>query len=172
MALCHFAAFIPLFGLFVPLVIWIANLSTGTRLWYQAVQATTFQGIMVLLTNGIGALGSFLVSLLLVPIASMTSDGMISGSSGSEILFVGFLLLILLGMTLISMIILATFQTLALVAGVRTLKHQDYHYPFLNFLLAKLNISSPGLDPTARSMGKEQICRITKPLSVLRPTSS
>jgi len=149
MALCHFAAFIPLFGLFVPLVIWIANMSARSRLWYQAVQATTFQGILVLLTNGLGGVGSFLVSLILVPLSSMTSGGMISGSSGSDILFVGFLLLVLLGLTLISMIILATFQTLALVAGVRTLRHQDYYYPFLNQLLAKINISSPGLDPIA-----------------------
>jgi uncharacterized Tic20 family protein len=140
MAICHFSAFVPFFGLFVPLVIWITNQVAKNTLWRQATQATVFQGILAVVYYGITGVGSTLCLAVLAPILSGADRGMRSGPPGDAILFVGLAVLIFLALLLLVMLVLAIFQTLALVAGLRILRYQDYHYPGLDWLLSKFKV--------------------------------
>ncbi len=140
-ALCHFAAFNPLFGVFVPLTIWISHLSAGTKLWFQTIQAAAFQSLQTLASYALVGVAYILYSVMMIPIAFLMDQGVSLGSSGAGILVLGFSLLLALGMILISMIVVAGFQTLALVAGLRILKHQDYRYPLLGKGLEKLHLT-------------------------------
>lgn len=118
-ALCHFAALNPLSGIFVPLAIWISHLSAGTKLWFQAIQAAAFQSLQALASYGlVGAAYIFFV-VAMIPITSLMDQGTGLGSSDAGFLVIGFSLLLLLVMIFISMLVMAGFQTLALVAGLK-----------------------------------------------------
>lgn len=140
-ALCHFAAFNPLFGVFVPLAIWISHLSARTKLWFQAIQAAAFQSIQTLASYALIGVGYITFSIIMIPIAFLMDQDLVYGTSGSGILVIGFSALLLLGMILISMLVKAGFQTLALVAGLKILQHQDYRYPLLGKWLEKLHLT-------------------------------
>ena len=140
-ALCHFASLSPMSGVFVPLAIWISHLSAGTKLWFQAIQAAAFQSIQILASYGLVGAAYMLYAVMMIPIGFLMDSGMGLASSSAGMLVIGFSLLLLFVMIFISMLVMAGFQTLALIAGLKILKHQDYRYPLLGKGLDKLHLT-------------------------------
>jgi uncharacterized Tic20 family protein len=132
-AMGHATAIITMWGLIIPLIVWLAEKDRSRLIRFQALQAVIYQGIGAL--TYFGGLLLYMISffgLMVVSIASEPSAG--NGTiPWAGLLFLLPILLFIILFFIVGLIYLA----LAVWASVRVLRGHNYHYPILGGFLAR-----------------------------------
>ncbi len=132
-AMGHASAILLLWGLFTPLVVWLAQKDSSPRLRFQSLQAVIYQTLAVVGYFVFVALYLFMFLALFA--GSILMSGNPQDSTGAVFL------LIFLGIMLIFMLVFAlaipTYHLFAIIAGIQTAKGKDYRYPLLGKFLAR-----------------------------------
>jgi uncharacterized Tic20 family protein len=143
--LCHATAILQLWGLIVPLAVWLTQKDRSTRLRFQAMQAFSYQllafigylGFMALYF--VGFIGFF---ALMIFLPSLSRGVESPANSLVGIVFVVFMIVILL-VWLVVAIAMPAYYLFAAIAGISVLRGKDYRYPILGkFLARRMNIES------------------------------
>ncbi len=133
----HGSCIMALWGILMPLVVWITQKDHSPFLRFQALQATIYQAI------GIIAYVAWMVVYMLMSfgmhgLSLMAFPPSTSGaSSGNEVL-AGFMFIIpMLCLLGVFFIVRPLYQLFGFIAALRVLKGSDYHYPVLGGYLAR-----------------------------------
>jgi uncharacterized Tic20 family protein len=132
-----------LWGLIVPLTIWVTQKDRSLYLRFQGLQATVYQtlataGYFVFLAVSTILTVAMLTALIQLP------DAMDGTEENSSIL-IGLLVVLALNLLLLIVFALAvpTYHLFALIAGIQILKGRDYRYPWLgNFIARRMKLDS------------------------------
>lgn len=142
---CHGSAILLIWGMFLPLAVWLAEKDKSPRLCFQALQAFAYQLAAVLAYFGFMAvymitfMGLFAVMLLLPTMGNGQEF-----SSAAMVAFLVFMFVMLLLM-LVMMLAVPTYHLFAMIAGIQVVKGRDYRYPLLgNFIARRLGNESSG----------------------------
>ncbi len=124
----HAAMFVPLLGMLVPLVIWLAVKNATPGLRFHALQALLAQGAAVVASSV--SLGILLA--LSVPF-SLAAIGLWNAPDASPLLIGLTILLVVLVFlfSTISTLILPLFGLFGLIAMLKVLRGKAYRYPFI-----------------------------------------
>lgn len=123
----HLTIFLPLWGIISPLLIWILEEKKDSAFRLEMKAITLFQIGQAIATLLFTAIGLFILPIGIIPLANAGGS---TGDSGPMILFAGILLLFLLVM-LFSLTVQIGFQTLGIIAAVKTWRGETYTYPLL-----------------------------------------
>jgi uncharacterized Tic20 family protein len=135
--MCHASAILFLWGALLPLLTWVLQKDSSSKLRFQSLQALVYQFIAVVGYSGFMAIymvvfmGMF-AGLIFFP-TLVNGDG---GNSAMLIILIVFLVVMLLLMLFISLA-LPTYHLFAMIAGIQVVKGRDYHYPLLGKFLAR-----------------------------------
>jgi uncharacterized Tic20 family protein len=143
-AMGHASAILMLWGLMMPLVVWLTQKDSSPRLRFQSIQAVVYQLLAVVGYFAFMALYMFLFVALFFGgmVASQNPQG------STSMVF----LLVFLGVILVLMLIFAlalpTYHLFAMIAGIQVAKGKDYYYPLLGKFLARRmdKVQSPSAD--------------------------
>ncbi|GEM_PF-3357405 len=145
-ALAHLGAFIPVFGLSVPLVIGLAQ-NERTQLRFQALQAAAYQGIGLalyiliyvfqMLCGLVMTLGMLIGIILANDIAASHSSTLSEGVGVALIVIFIFCMLLMWGLSLVQALGAPVFMLIAAWAAGRILQQDDFHYPILGGMIAR-----------------------------------
>lgn len=143
-AMGHASAILMLWGLMMPLVVWLTQKDSSPRLRFQSIQAVVYQLLAVVGYFAFMALYMFLFIALLF--GGMAASQNPQGSTSMVFL------LVFLGVILVLMLVFAlalpTYHLFAMIAGIQVAKGRDYHYPLLGKFLARRmdKVQSPPTD--------------------------
>jgi uncharacterized Tic20 family protein len=139
MAVCsHLSIFISIWGIALPLILWLTADKYKMEFCEETKQAAVFQGIQAILIGFFQVLSWILGLFFLWMVPSLTQNNF--SDSGPLILFIG-AFLVLLFIALLFLIFLAIFQTIGIVAAVKTMQGKKYDYPVISRWLDKLTES-------------------------------
>jgi uncharacterized Tic20 family protein len=132
--ICHSSAIVMIWGMVLPLAVWLTQKERSARLRFQALQAFLFQlGALFIYVFAFIFLFGLMVLILVVAGVMNSSTGI--SSDAVLILFIAvFVLMLFLCILLLA---LPTYHLFALIAWVRVTKGGEYHYPLLGKLIEK-----------------------------------
>ncbi len=139
--MCHASAILFIWGIFLPLIIWLTHQGRTARLHFQSLQALVYQGIAaVVYIIGVALyfIGFFAMMFMAIAGGMLTSPpGSVSNSPASLliIIFLVFFFIIWL-FWIILILLLPLFHLFAFIAAVRVIRGHDYRYPILGKWLA------------------------------------
>ncbi|HQF61578.1 MAG TPA: DUF4870 domain-containing protein [Anaerolineaceae bacterium] len=127
-ALGHWGIFIPIMGLFTPLMAWLTQPDASPWLKNQSIQTVIYQTIGLVLGGLLQVLVSFLMIPLtmIIPLALAQSDA--SGDFPVFIAIIGLLVLIVFA---ILALLVPLYSLLGFIGGIRVLQGKDFNYPLL-----------------------------------------
>lgn len=131
----HLTIFLPLWGAVSPLLCWILEEHKDSDFRAEMKAITFFQIGQAIATLFFTVVGLFILPVGIIPLAA---GGGSTNDSGALILFAGILLLFLL-ILLFSLTIQIGFQTLGIIAAVRTWRGERYVYPLVGRFMKKKN---------------------------------
>lgn len=131
----HLTVFLPFWGAISPLLCWILDDRKDGDFRSEMKAITFFQIGQAIATLLISAVNLFLLPVGLLPFAA---GGGSTNDSGALILLAGIMLLVLLIM-LITLTVQIGFQTLGIIAAVRTWRGERYVYPLVIRFMKKKN---------------------------------
>lgn len=134
--LCHLAVFVPLWGILVPLIIWLLEVKEPSEFRRDTLQAMVYQTVQAVITGVIYVIAMVFYFVAAIPIAILSENS--PSDSGMMILLMGIGLIVMF-LLLICLLFLALFQTLGIVAAVKVWKGQSYRYPIIGKLLDRKN---------------------------------
>jgi uncharacterized Tic20 family protein len=137
----HLTIFLPLWGIISPLLIWMMEEQKDSPFRQEMKAITLFQIGQAVATLLFTAIGLFILPIGIIP---LVSGGGSTGDSGPMILFAGIVLLFLLVM-LFSLTVQIGFQTLGIIAAVKTWRGETYTYPLLGRFTKKNQSHNPGV---------------------------
>ncbi|MEW6030521.1 MAG: DUF4870 domain-containing protein [Chloroflexota bacterium] len=149
---CHSTVILQMWGIIIPLVIWITQKERSAKIRFQALQAIFYQLIAVV-ANVLGTVGG--VVIYLVFIGGILVAASVGSSNGNEISpMLGILLIVFMGgfmlFWLISMVAIPLYYLLAAIASIQTIRGHDFKYPILGSMIAR-RIGPPGQKETAQT---------------------
>ncbi len=115
----HFCIIFLLWGLFVPLGLWLMRQTRSSFLRFQCVQTTLYQALVTLIS--FGWIAAFMVSVFL----AMSFAAGLKQATGLRLLLVA--AFVLVG----ALLCIPLLQILGQWAGLRVLQGRNYHYPVL-----------------------------------------
>lgn len=129
--LCHAIAIVQMWGMLLPIIVWVTQKEGSFRLRLQAIQSAAYQGaafleyLLGMLVYGMLFFGMFFALF----IGGASNDGrQISGPFG-VVLLVIFLTLMLFGTA--ASLLGPLYLLLALIAAVSVIRGKDFRYPIL-----------------------------------------
>lgn len=129
--LCHSTVVLQMWGIILPLIVWILQKERSAKLKFQAAQAAAHQTIAF----AAYMLGMMVYMFLFFGIMVAGIGGSLLSGGGQVSGLVGMLMVIVLvGAILVMFATILTipiFQLVGLVGVVRTIRGHDFHYPFL-----------------------------------------
>ena len=143
-AIGHASAILLLWGLFLPLAMYLIQKDSSPRLRFQSAQAAVYQTIATAAYFGFGV--CYLASFFAILASVVTIPVMSSSESMSPQLTIALLvfLLVFLVLGIFVMLGLPTYHLFAMIAGIQTLKGKDYRYPLLgNFIARRMKMDGP-----------------------------
>ncbi len=141
LGMCHASAILLMWGIFLPLIIWLTQKGRSVRLRYQSLQALVYQGIgagISILGMGLYFVGVFALMFLVIGGGMLSSGPGQASNSPASILVLIFLIFFLIIMLswLILLLLVPLYHLFAFIAAVRVIRGQDYKYPVLGKWLA------------------------------------
>jgi len=129
-ALGHWGIFIPLMGLFPPLVAWLTQPDASPWLKNQSIQTVIYQTIGLVLGGLMQILVSFLMIplMIVIPVALAMAQPDASGDFPVFIAIIGLLVLIVFA---ILALLVPLYSLLGFIGGIRVLQGKDFNYPLL-----------------------------------------
>jgi uncharacterized Tic20 family protein len=132
-AVAHSTAILIMFGVIVPLTIWVTQKERSRFLGFQSLQAVVYQGL--------GALGYFLAMGLYVLSAAAFAGYGIFGAleQGAAPDLVALLLIVTPMLCILFLMTIGgpTFHLFSVIASLRVLRGHDYNYPLLGRYLRR-----------------------------------
>ncbi|GEM_PF-402512 len=148
-AMGHFSVIIVLWGMLAPLTAWILQGKRSAWLKFQSVQAIAFH-VCVLLLGLLGGALYFFGFFVFIILTGFGESSSMSSSTG----LVG--LIVMLGSMLVALLILLViplFHIMGQWAGYRVLKGDDYRYPVIGKLVARVILSrEPQMASAAKNL--------------------
>jgi uncharacterized Tic20 family protein len=132
--ICHSSAIVLLWGMILPWMVWNTQKERSARLRFQSLQAFLYQ-LLSLFVYGI-AFGLLFAMMIFVFIltGSMNSPTGISSDTG---LYLIIAVLVMLLFMCVMLLALPAYHLFALIAWVRVVRGQNYHYPILGKIIEK-----------------------------------
>lgn len=133
-ALAHISAVLPFMGVIAPIVIWVTQKDKSEYVAFQALQAVTYQLVMILAWFvGMGCyMLSFFGMFLTIPFAG--SDGQVSSSVAPFFLFGTLVPFLVFGAIMIGG---AIFVIYGVVAAIQAFQGRNFRYLFIGNRLDK-----------------------------------
>jgi len=133
---CHGSAILFLFGMFTPLVVWLAEKDRAPRLGFQSLQAFVYQMLAMVGYFAVNFLYfiSFIGFFLLILLSPSLMQEETSPVLLVLMLFLGIVILLLMAFLMLG---LPTYHLFAMIAGIQIVKGKDYRYPLLGNFLAR-----------------------------------
>ncbi|HNZ13759.1 MAG TPA: DUF4870 domain-containing protein [Anaerolineaceae bacterium] len=127
-ALGHWGIFIPIMGLFTPLMAWLTQPDASPWLKNQSIQTVIYQTIGLVLGGLLQVLVSFLMIPLtmVIPLALAQPDA--SGDFPVFMIIIGLLVLIVFA---ILALLVPLYSLVGFIGGIRVLQGKDFNYPLL-----------------------------------------
>lgn len=135
----HLTIFLPLWGIISPLLIWMLEERKDSTFRAEMKAITLFQIRQAVATLLFTAVGLFILPIGIIP---FVSGGGSTGDSGPMIILAGIILLFLLVM-LFSLTVQIGFQTLGIIAAVKTWRQEAYAYPLVGRFTRKIHSHHP-----------------------------
>ncbi len=135
-AMCHASAILMVWGLVIPLILWLTRKDLSARFHFQSLQALLYQAIGTgLYVAGMVLYFVIIFAMMFVGIlAGVLSSGPagLSNASGGVVMIL-FLLsfLIILLFWVVALLLLPIYHLLAFIAALRVMRGGDYRYPIL-----------------------------------------
>lgn len=131
-AMGHFSVIVLLWGMLIPLMVWILQSKRNAFLKFQSVQTLIYQGGTLLLYCG--AMFLYLFGFLaFMATMGLSGNGDMNSSMGIGLVVFAISMLI----TFFIVLIVPLLHILGQWAGYRVLKGDDYRYPIVGRLVAK-----------------------------------
>jgi uncharacterized Tic20 family protein len=133
--MCHAMAILQLWGIVLPLIVWVTQKERSIRLKFQAMQAMAYQGAaFIAYLIGMMVYMLFFFGMLFVIIAggALSTRNEISAPFGIVFLVI-FLVMMIFGV-LVTLIV-PLYQLFALIASISVIRGNNYHYPVLGKFL-------------------------------------
>jgi uncharacterized Tic20 family protein len=141
--LCHATAIMQMWGMILPIVVWVTQKEGSLRLRFQAVQSAVYQGaaflayLLGMMVYAALFLGMFFVLFLG---AAVNNGREISGPFG-VLLFIIFLVLMMFG--IVVSLLWPLYLLLALIGMVSVIRGKDFRYPLLGrFIENRMKLNS------------------------------
>ncbi len=138
--ICHATTIIRLFGLIVPLIFWFTQKERSLKLRLHSLQAIFYQGIAVLvgILSYMVMMAFYIVFLVTIAIIGIPA-GDTAGSTNIPpaiglILFLSIIVMVLFAFATI--FIVPLYYLLSAVAGISTIRGNDFKYPILGRIIA------------------------------------
>lgn len=141
---CHGSAILILWGMFTPLVVWLAEKDKSSRLRFQSMQAFVYQLLatvayfVLMFLYMFVFFGFFAAMIFLSPQVSQETS----------FIFIIVLLVMLLVFFLFMLVFalaVPTYHLFAMIAGIQVVRGKDYRYPlFGNFLARRFGNGTKG----------------------------
>jgi len=132
--LCHSSAIVMIWGMILPLAVWLTQKERSARLRFQALQAFLFQ-LMALFVSIFALVLLFgLMVFMLMVVAAINSP---TGISSNAVLFLFIAVFVLFLFLCVLLLALPTYHLFALIAWMRVTRGADYRYPLLGKWIAK-----------------------------------
>jgi uncharacterized Tic20 family protein len=131
-AIGHSTSVLMLWGVIVPLMVWVTQKDRSRFLSFQSLQAMVYQGL--------GTLAYFLgMAVYMIFIFGIMAASLFVGSSSSQMTpIVGLLFFIpLTCFGFVFFILWPLYQLLAFIASIKVLRGRDYQYPFLGKFISR-----------------------------------
>ena len=132
--ICHSSAIVMIWGMILPLAVWLTQKERSARLRFQALQAFLFQLVALLIYIFAFIFLFGMIVLILVVAGSMNSPTGISSDTVLILFIAVFLLMLFLCVLLLA---LPTYHLFALIAWLRVTKGREYRYPLLGKVIEK-----------------------------------
>lgn len=149
---CHSTAFLQIWGVITPLIVWFSQKGRSAKLRFQALQAFIYQFIAAITNILVSVFGGLLYFIFIFGI--LVFGGASKGSGNTEHIppVLGILFFIFLGglmlFWLVSMVAVPLYYLLAVVASVRTIRGHDFKYPILGKIIAhRIDIANQKVIP-------------------------
>ena len=133
----HFSVIIALWGMLAPLIAWILQGKRSLWLKFQSVQAIVFHALVLALVFFAGVL--YMVGFFVFII--LTGFGETSAMSSSVGLIALIVMLVSMLIALMVLLLVPLFHITGQWAGYRVLKGDDYRYPLIGRLVARVILS-------------------------------
>ncbi len=130
-AVGHSTAILLLWGIVVPLIVWITQKERSGRLKFQALQATIYQGLGMLAYFVFMAVYMFFIfgTMAVFMLSSSSNNSQLNPIVGL-LFFVPFLLFMF-----VFLILGPLYQLFAFIASIKVLRGKDYKYPILGNII-------------------------------------
>ncbi len=141
LGMCHASAILLMWGIFLPIIIWLTQKGRSVRLRYQSLQALVYQGIgsgIYIFGMALYFVGVFALMFLVIGggmLSSSPSQASNSPASFLVLIFLIFFFIIMLFL-LILLLLIPIYHLFAFIAAVRVIRGHDYQYPVLGKWLA------------------------------------
>jgi uncharacterized Tic20 family protein len=136
-AMGHASAILLLWGLFLPLVVWLTQKDSSPRLRFQSMQAVVYQ--LMAAVGYFGFMAVYMASFFAMFAGLIFFPTLVNGEGGNSamlIILIVFLVIVLLLMLVVSLVV-PTYHLFAMIAGIQVVKGRDYRYPLLGRFLAR-----------------------------------
>ncbi len=132
-AMGHASAILLLWGLILPLVVWLTQKDSSPRLRFQSMQAVIYQLLAVVGYFGFMALYMFMFFALFT--GAILLSGNPQDSAGTIFMLIFFVIMLIF--MLVFALALPTYHLFAMIAGIQVVKGKEYRYPILGRMIAK-----------------------------------
>jgi uncharacterized Tic20 family protein len=143
-AMSHATVILTIWGMLLPLIVWLTESRRSPLLRFQALQALVFQGIQTVLFFGSYAL--YTITMLAFFGITLTATTLVDDPGGLFPLAMIFMLIVML-FVLGFMLLFPLLQVLGQWAALRVAQGRDYHYPLLGGWLHRRLERSPAARP-------------------------
>lgn len=138
---CHSTAILQLWGMIIPLIVWVLEKDRSSKLRFQALQATLYQliAMVIYMVCMAGYMGSFF--FMFAGIMIFGPDGPTSSPNEALPPLMGIVFLIFLAIILMIILVITVggplYILLAGIASLLTIRGRDFKYPILGNLIAQ-----------------------------------
>ncbi|MBV6466776.1 MAG: hypothetical protein PGMFKBFP_02101 [Anaerolineales bacterium] len=140
---CHGSAILLIWGIFTPLIAWLAEKDKSPRLRFQSMQAFVYQLLAAVAYFGYMFVYMFMFMGLFVVVLFRPRLGDMHDNSLLLLVILVFIGIMTL-FFLFFMLVIPLYHLFAMIAGIRTVQGREYRYPLLgNFLMRRFG-DKPG----------------------------